>query len=224
MPTTRRTSIRVSKAIDEETAHWRREKVSFAAAYGNERVLGYLYIPKRATPPYQTIVYWHPGMSLRLPSPQPAEASVRLPLKSGRAVLLPVLKGHYQRRYTAPPAGPNDARDRLILESKDFRRSIDYLVSRPDVDRDRLGVYGFSRGASVLPVLAVGEQRLKAAVVASVGLIATACCPKPIRSISFPASRCPRSWPAADSISSFRSTPHSARGFRCWGRPSRTSG
>jgi dienelactone hydrolase len=34
----------------------------------------------------------------------------------------------------------------MILESKDFRRSIDYLVSRTDVDRNRLGVYGFSRG------------------------------------------------------------------------------
>ena len=61
-------------------------------------------------------------------------------------------------------------RDRLVLESKDFRRSIDYLVSRPDVDRDRLGVFGLSRGAWALPVLAVGEQRLKAAVLVSVGL------------------------------------------------------
>jgi dienelactone hydrolase len=160
------------EGIDEENVHWRREKVSFAAAYGNERVLGYLYIPKRATPPYQTILYLHPGMSLRLPSPQPAEAQLfDFLIKSGRAVLLPALKGHYQRRYTAPPVGPNAARDRLILESKDFRRSIDYLVSRPDVDRDRLGVYGFSRGAYVLPMLAVGEHRLKAAVVASVGLL-----------------------------------------------------
>ena len=110
-------------------------------------------------------------MALRLPSPQPGRVQLfDFLLKSGRAVLLPVFKGQYQRRYAAPPAGPNEARDRLILESKDFRRSIDYLVSRPDVDCDRLGVYGFSRGAHVLPVLAVGEQRLKAAVVASVGL------------------------------------------------------
>ena len=69
----------------------------------------------------------------------------------------------------APSAGPNAARDRLILESKDFRRSIDYLVSRPDVDRDRLGVLGMSR-CVVTPVLAVGEQRLKAAVLLGCGL------------------------------------------------------
>ena len=49
------------------------EKISFAAAYGNERVLGYLQIPKHATPPYQTILYADQGMSTRLPSPQPAQ-------------------------------------------------------------------------------------------------------------------------------------------------------
>jgi pimeloyl-ACP methyl ester carboxylesterase len=159
------------EGIDEENSYWKREKISFAAAYGNERVLGYLYIPKHATPPYQTILYADPGMSMRLPSPQPAqEKFFGFLVKSGRAFLLPVLKGQYQRQYAAPPAGPNENRDRLILESKDFRRSIDYLMSRPDVDRDRLGVFGFSRGASLLPVLAVGEQRLKAAVLLNVGL------------------------------------------------------
>jgi eukaryotic-like serine/threonine-protein kinase len=159
------------EGIDEENSYWKREKLSFATAYGNERVAGYLYLPKHATPPYQTIIYAHPGMSTRLPSLQPAEERFfDFLVKSGRAFLVPVLKGQYQRRYVTPPAGPNAWRDRLILESKDFRRSIDYLVSRPDVDRSRIGVYGLSRGACLLPVLAVGEQRLKAAVLVSVGL------------------------------------------------------
>jgi serine/threonine protein kinase/pimeloyl-ACP methyl ester carboxylesterase len=159
------------EGVDGENPYWKREKVSFSAAYGNERVAGYLYIPKRAQPPYQVILYAHPGMALRLPSLQPGEEHFFDNIvKSGRAFLVPVLKGHYQRRYSAPPAGPNEQRDRLILESKDFRRSIDYLVSRPDVDRNRLGVFGVSRGSCLLPVLAVGEDRLKAAVLVSVGL------------------------------------------------------
>lgn len=159
------------EGVDEENSYWKREKISFAAAYGNERVFGYFYIPKRGTPPYQTIIYAEPGMSFRFRSPQPAqECFFSFLVKSGRAFLLPVLKGQYQRQYTTAAAGPNESRDRLILLSKDFRRSIDYLVSRPDVDRDRLGVYGLSYGASQLPVLAVGEERLKAAALASVGL------------------------------------------------------
>jgi len=156
--------------IDEENSYWKREKVSFTAAYGNERVSGYFYIPKHATPPYQTIIYAPPGLSTRLPSPQPGEGVYfDFVVKSGRAFLLPVLKGYYQRRYPAPPTSANEQRDRLILESKDFRRSIDYLVSRPDVDRGRLGVLALSRGGE-LPVLAVGEQRLKAAVFLACGL------------------------------------------------------
>jgi hypothetical protein len=159
------------EGIDEENSYWRREKISFAAAYGNERIPAYFYVPKRAAPPYQTILYAHPGMSLRLPSPQPAEERYfDFLVKSGRPFLLPVFKGHYPRRYPASPAGPNELRDRVILESKDFRRSIDYLVSRPDVVHDRLGVFGISRGAWLLPVLAVDELRLKAAVLVSVGL------------------------------------------------------
>lgn len=161
----------LSEGIDEDTPDWRREKVTFAAPYENERITAYLYIPKRAKPPYQAVVYGNPGMALRLASPQPAEERFfDFLVKSGRAFLVPVLKGYYQRRYPGPPAGPNAVRDRLILESKDFRRSIDYLMSRPDVDRERIGVYCLSRAACLLPVLAVGEQRLKAAVLVSVGL------------------------------------------------------
>jgi dipeptidyl aminopeptidase/acylaminoacyl peptidase len=160
------------EGIDEQNSYWKREKVSFAAAYGNERISGYFYIPKHATPPYQTIIYADPGRSTRLPSPEPAEEHwYAFLVKSGRAFLVPVLKGHYQRRYAGPPAGPNELRDRLILESKDFRRSIDYLVSRPDVDGARLGVFGVSRGGCLVPLFAVDEKRLKAAVLASVGLI-----------------------------------------------------
>jgi eukaryotic-like serine/threonine-protein kinase len=159
------------EGVDEDNPYWKREKVSFTAAYGGERVLGYLYLPKRAAPPYQTIVYAHPGMAGRLPSPQPGEERFfDFLVKGGRAFLLPVLKGQYQRRYTAPAAGPNATRDRLILASKDFRRSIDYLVSRPDLDRDRLGVFGASAGANLLPIYAVGEQRLRAAVLVNTGL------------------------------------------------------
>jgi dipeptidyl aminopeptidase/acylaminoacyl peptidase len=91
-------------------------------------------------------------------------------VKSGRAFLLPVLKGQYHRRYPALPAGPNGWRDLFILEAKDFRRSIDYLASRPDVDPKRLGVFGLSSGGSMLSVLTAGEQRLKAAALVSVGL------------------------------------------------------
>ncbi len=39
-----------------DAPHWRRERVSFQAAYGNERVIAYLYLPNNAAPPYQIVV------------------------------------------------------------------------------------------------------------------------------------------------------------------------
>ncbi len=158
------------EGVDEENSYWKREKVSFAAAYANERVGGYLYIPKHVRPPYQTVIYAASSLALWLPSLGPLEEHFfDFIMKSGRALLVPIVKGYYQRRYAAPPAGAYAERDRLILESKDFRRSIDYLMSRPDVDHQRLGVYSMSRGG-LIPILAVGEERLKAAALLSCGL------------------------------------------------------
>jgi hypothetical protein len=44
----------------EEAEYWRRERVSFAAAYGGERVLANILLPKNAVPPYQAVI-WFPG-------------------------------------------------------------------------------------------------------------------------------------------------------------------
>jgi dienelactone hydrolase len=154
-----------------ETRDWRRETVSFASAVANERITAHFYLPRHATPPYQAVVYANPGMATRLPSPEPGEERIfEFIVNSGRAFLNPALKGYYQRRYPAPAAGPNDSRDRLLAEAKDFRRCLDYLASRTDVDSNRLAVFGVSRGATLVPILATGEERLKAAVLFSVGL------------------------------------------------------
>ena len=47
---------------------------------------------------------------------------------------------------------------------KDFRRSVDYLETRPDLDMERLGYYGLSMGAFFAPIPLALEPRIKAAV------------------------------------------------------------
>ena len=44
----------------ETTENWTREKVSFDAAYGHERVLAQLFLPRHGTPPFQAVVFF-PG-------------------------------------------------------------------------------------------------------------------------------------------------------------------
>src|SRR5262249_10462056 len=45
----------------------------------------------------------------------------------------------------------------------DAKRAIDYLISRPDVDTDRVGVAGCSGGGAITTYIASLDQRIKAA-------------------------------------------------------------
>ena len=119
----------VVESKDESSEYWRKEKISFNAAYGNERVAAYLFLPKTGAPPYQTVVYF-PGtqaLSLRT-SEDLAISSFDFILKSGRAVLYPVYKSTYERGDGFDLTAPlNSFRDHVIFWVKDLGRSIDYL-------------------------------------------------------------------------------------------------
>ena len=51
-----------------------------------------------------------------------------------------------------------------------FFRSVDYLVTRPEIDKDRIGYYSLSMGAFFGPIPVALEPRVKVAVLASGGL------------------------------------------------------
>jgi eukaryotic-like serine/threonine-protein kinase len=161
------------ETVEEKSPYWRKEKVSFDAAYGHERVPAYLFLPRNAAPPYQTVVYF-PSTGARLMDSSGdaglERSTVEFVIRSGRAVLFPVYKGTYERRKGAEGAGPNELRDLIIAWSKDLGRSLDYLQTRRDIDSGRLAYYGFSLGSiTALPVLAV-EDRFRAAVLLAGGL------------------------------------------------------
>jgi tRNA A-37 threonylcarbamoyl transferase component Bud32/predicted esterase len=151
------------ESVVEDTRHWRQELVSFRAAYGDERVLARLFLPKNAAPPYQTVVYFPSGDAQVLPSSESIMGWWLdfIPL-GGRALLHPIYKGTYER--PAKVAGRSGLRDLGIAWAKDLSRSLDYLESRSDIDRERLAYYGISLGAEWAPVFLALEPRLKAAV------------------------------------------------------------
>lgn len=47
---------------------------------------------------------------------------------------------------------------------RDYRRAIDYLATRPEIDKDRIGVVGYSMGGTQTFLLTGVEPRVKAAV------------------------------------------------------------
>jgi formylglycine-generating enzyme required for sulfatase activity/dienelactone hydrolase/predicted Ser/Thr protein kinase len=157
-------------AVDESPQHWRKQTVSFAAAYGGERVPAYLFTPKRVAPPYQTVVYFPTSYAREVPSSNELDlVAFDFIIRSGRAVLYPVYYGTFERRKPEPP-GQRSVRDRYVLYAKDLFRAIDYLETRADIDASRLGYYGLSHGAFFGPIAVALEPRLKAAVFAAGGL------------------------------------------------------
>ena len=79
---------------------WRTEKVTFDAAYGKERVIAYLFLPKQVRPPWQTVVFFPGSNAIYERSSQDLDwhwARLDFVIKSGRAVVYPIYKGTYER-------------------------------------------------------------------------------------------------------------------------------
>jgi eukaryotic-like serine/threonine-protein kinase len=155
----------------EETDAWRVERVSYTAAYNGVRIPAYLFLPKNARPPYQTVVYFPHSGGLVLDSFQQAEmAYLGFLVKSGRALLFPMYQGTYERRLRTPLSGPNAGRDVTMQQVKDVSRSIDYLRSRPDIAADRIAYFGVSLGAGRAALVLGVEPRFRTAILWSGGL------------------------------------------------------
>jgi eukaryotic-like serine/threonine-protein kinase len=181
-----RTALDARVESSQDAGEWRRERVSFAAAYGNERVLANILIPRNAPPPYQAVI-WFPGSyALDLKHSDgdlPFSYYFDFLPRSGRALVYPVYKGTYERHVTLH--GRNEGRDMLIQWAKDLGRTIDYLNSRNDFDRDRIAFYGFSMGAcEAIPAVAL-EPRLKTAIFLAGGLDPEETLPPEVEPLNF---------------------------------------
>jgi dienelactone hydrolase/predicted Ser/Thr protein kinase len=172
---------------DPGAEDWTREKVTFDAAYGAERVTAHLFLPKRGGPPYQAVFVWPGDGGLQIPSSDDPR-SFRLfdfVVRSGRAVLFPVLKSMFERRDGLTSTVPNGTaayRDHVVMWVKDARRSVDFLESRPEIDIGRLAYFGHSWGGRMSSIALAADARYKAAVLYVAGL------------------RFPRSMPEADTF------------------------
>lgn len=170
---------------DEGAEDWIQEKVSFDAAYDNERITAYLFLPKSGTPPYQTVIYVPSSASVAQRSSEDLDTYLEFrfflaPLvRDGRAVLYPVYKGTFERGSNELFAihgggGEHHAHqytDFLVKVVKDFRRCIDYLQQqRSDIDAERLAYCGFSWGANYGAIIPAVEKRLGASVLAVGGM------------------------------------------------------
>src|SRR5207237_5101412 len=155
--------------MDTSNPHWRRERVSFRASYGNERVLAAVFVPTNARPPYQAVVYFPGSDATRLESSRtPWIQFLEFIIRSGRVVVYPVYQQTYERRVPVQ-SGQGFLRQISIQRGQDVRRTIDYLETRSDIDRSRIAFYGVSLGAQLAPVYLAIEPRIRTGVLLSGG-------------------------------------------------------
>jgi serine/threonine protein kinase/dienelactone hydrolase len=160
----------VVESIEGSSPLWRKEKITFDAAYGAERMIAYLFLPKTGKPPYQTVIYC-PGLGAVFEEyfgGLPYRERTEFIITSGRALLFPVYKGTFERpadcgrvwSHASIAQTPLVYRDWIIQMAKDLSRSIDYLETRNDIDSERLAYYGTSWGAVLGPIMLAVEDRL----------------------------------------------------------------
>jgi tRNA A-37 threonylcarbamoyl transferase component Bud32 len=176
-----KTDLKSRLESKKESPEWSLEKISFDAAYGGERVLAWLFLPRNAAPPYQTVIYLIAGGASQRSS-QDIENWYEFTMflsflvKNGRAVLCPVCKGFFERGNDALARIQEDWTSHqfseiFIQQVKDLRRSIDYLETRPDIDMSKLAFEGLSSAGCLAPVVLAVEGRIRASVLIGSGLV-----------------------------------------------------
>ncbi len=150
-----------------------RERVTIPVGYDDEQMRIYVFLPANGTPPYQSLIYFPALNAFQARASSAAFYPAEYVARSGRALVVPVFKGSFERWDPALGLAGEEylraARLRLIQWRQDLGRTIDYLMTRSDIDGGRIGYYGRSFGASMpLPLLAL-EPRLRLAVMYSGG-------------------------------------------------------
>lgn len=158
----------IETVVDSTNADFTTLRVEYDTGYG-ERMYGYLYLPRHASAPYETLIFYTGDGAWNSGTPaKPWSSNFLIDMvKDGRAVFAPVFRGLNDRVTPLAYTTANTSvayRDHTVMWTKEFRRSVDYVVSRGDVDEERIGYMGYSWGSMLAPILLAVEPRIEAAV------------------------------------------------------------
>ena len=159
--------------------HYIKEIWEIDAVYGDERIIIYIHLPKNTSPPFQSIVYFHHAGSIQsIPIADSELGADRnaFVTQSGRAFVQPVLKGMYERRSGLKTWSANDSQEYaefVQMWVKDYRRTLDYLLSRNDFAKDKICYFGDSWGSFNWLIIGAVEPRIAASISVVGGLSMT---------------------------------------------------
>jgi len=147
----------------EETDIEHRDGVSIhdvSYASPANRTIKAFWVAPPAEGPFAGVIFVHPAPGDRSTF---LDESVMLAKKGAASLLMdaPWAQGEAWGRTLGQPEGDRKAFTQIAI---DIRRAVDVIVSRPDVDANRIGYVGHSFGALFGGVLSGVEKRIKAYV------------------------------------------------------------
>jgi formylglycine-generating enzyme required for sulfatase activity/dienelactone hydrolase len=159
--------------VDDSSEFWLKERVTFTAAYGGERISADVYLPRNVQPPYQTVLFFPGTGPIQMPSSKdPPLGAIDFTIKSGRAVMYPVYKDTFERRTGLAFTDPTTSRsyaEHVAWWIKDVKRSLDYLETRSDIAREKIAFLGVSWGGRIGSIALAVDNRFRVAVLQSGG-------------------------------------------------------
>lgn len=151
----------------QDTAAYTLHHIEFDST-NNERIPANLYLPKKGTAPYPCIVVQH-GYN---DSKQFGGLFANTLAPRGYAIISIDMQYHGDRKEPGKDVLSTDAEAnvRALTQSVvDLRRAVDYLESRGDIDRDRIGYIGASLGSFLGAIFNGIDKRVKTVVLIVAG-------------------------------------------------------
>ena len=160
-------------------AGWTLEKVEYMTAYNEEKMAAFLFLPSNSSPPYQTVIYG-PGTNVMFQNSSDEienffefKAFLEFLVHNGRAVVFPIIDESFERKVKVPSLyDPVTYKYTTFISHvvKDYRRTLDYLETRDDIDMNKIAFYGMSLGPTLGTYLTAVDKRIKTSIFYAGGL------------------------------------------------------
>ncbi|MDP6957846.1 MAG: alpha/beta fold hydrolase [Planctomycetota bacterium] len=155
--------------VEEESKGWISYRVSYKSVWGHRAIASYVVPHGEETQKWPCILllHGHPGSRKDYRRIWPTF------IKNGFAVLVPDAWGHGERKRKDQTEYfgkyPYQTRNMLIQSVIDYRRGIDFLQTRPEIDTHRIGLFGASMGGILGTLLSGSDSRVNAPIIMVAG-------------------------------------------------------
>ena len=146
------------------------ERIEFDS-FNNEKMQVLLYLPKDSKGPHKLII-WYPGSNtISQRSSQGIMNNLSKNrgffIESGYALALPIFTSTFERGdglLNSIPDPTINYRDHVITWGREMQITIDYLITRDDIDKENIAFFGTSWGGRLGGIMVAIEDRFKTAI------------------------------------------------------------